>query len=105
MMLDSSSATKVFEKVKTNLTLIRGMMGVPIVYVIRHQLIPKDEDDNPPFGAEDTKYNSIDQEMIARAPILTNEANNNYEYETLETNGPFFPAFLTDSKKVWSILC
>jgi hypothetical protein len=42
--------------------------------------------------------------MIARAPILTSNTNYSQDYEALETNGPFAPAFLTDSKKVWTIL-
>jgi hypothetical protein len=86
------------------MTCIRGAMGVPIVYVVRHQLIPENKDGDPPFGDEDTNYTSIDQEMIARTPILTNDANYTKEYETLKTNGPFIPAFLTDLKKVWAIL-
>jgi hypothetical protein len=40
--LDLASAAKAFEKVKTLLTRIRGMLGVPLVYVIRHLLIPKE---------------------------------------------------------------
>jgi hypothetical protein len=80
------------------------MIGVPLVYDIRYQLIPKDKDDNPPFRDKDTKYNSIDQEMIAHAPILTNNTNYTQEYETLKTNRSFVPTFLTDSKKVWAIL-
>jgi hypothetical protein len=75
-------------------------MVVPLIYVIRHQLIPEDKDDDPPFGGEDTKYTFIDQETIAYTPILTNKANYNDKYNTLETNGPFIPALLTDTKKV-----
>jgi hypothetical protein len=70
--LDTGLVTKAFEKVKTMLTHVQGMMGALRVYIIRHQLIPDNEDDDPPFGKGDTKYNSIDQEMTARAPILTN---------------------------------
>jgi hypothetical protein len=68
-------AHKAFEKTWTILTCLWGVKGVPVAYVIRHQLIPEDEDDDPPFRAKDTKYNSIDQEMIAYAPILTNNAD------------------------------
>jgi hypothetical protein len=45
------------------------------MYVIRVALIPEDEKDNPPFGDKDTKYTSIDMEMIACAPILSDEAD------------------------------
>ena len=39
--LDLTSAAKAFEKVKTTLTRIRGVWGAPLVYVIRHQLVPE----------------------------------------------------------------
>jgi len=46
--LDINSAAKAFEKVKTILTRIRGVLGVPLVYVIRHVLTPdlaRDDDE------------------------------------------------------------
>jgi hypothetical protein len=43
-------------------------------------------------------------EATACAPILSNNANYNLEHEDLEAHGPFVPSFLTDTKKVWSIL-
>jgi hypothetical protein len=98
--LDLSYAAKAFEKIKTILTCAWGATSVPLDYIIRHQLIPEDEDNNPPFRDKDTKYNSIDQEMITRTPILTNNANYTQEYGTLETNEPFIPTFLTESKEV-----
>jgi hypothetical protein len=78
---------------------------VPLVYVIRVALIPEEEKDNPSFGDEDTKYTSIDMETIARAPILSDEADIYEEDpENLEAYGPFVPTFPTDAKKVWVIL-
>jgi hypothetical protein len=78
---------------------------MPLVYVIRVVLIPEQEKDNPPFGDKDTKYTSIDMEMTARAPILSNNADI-YDKDpmNLEAYGPFVPTFLTDTKKIWSIL-
>jgi hypothetical protein len=64
--LDLPLAAKAFKKIKAILT--RGRMGDPLVYVIGHQLIMEDKDDNPPFGAEDTKYNFIDQDTFACPP-------------------------------------
>jgi hypothetical protein len=80
--------------------------GVPLLYVIRVALVPlEDDDDDPAFGDEDSKYISIDMEMIARAPILSDEADTSNENTSdLEANGPFFPFFPVDSKKVWVIL-
>ncbi len=71
--------------------------------VIRVVIIPENEKDNPPFGEEDTKYTSIDMEMTARAPILSDKADYEEEFKTLEAYGPFVPTFLTNTKKVWSI--
>ena len=107
--LDLASAAKAFEKVKTVLTRIRGMLGVHLVYVIRHLLIPEDHDRDPAFGDNDTitgdsEYTSHDHETITPCPILVKNCDYNLEYSELEIQGPFVPTFLTDSKKVWAIL-
>ncbi len=65
--------------------------------VIRIQLIPKDEGDDPPFGEEDTKYTSVDMETTACAPILSDNADYDLEYDDLEAHGSFVPSFLTDT--------
>ncbi len=75
------------------------------MYVIRVALVPEDDNVNPAFGDEDSKYISIDMEMIARTPILSDEADtSNKDTCILEVNGPFVPTFPVDSKKVWVIL-
>jgi hypothetical protein len=80
-------------------------MGMPLLYVIRVALVPEDDDEDPAFRDEDSNYISIDMEMIARTPILSDEAEtNNEDTSDLEANGPFVPTFLVDSKKVWVIL-
>ncbi len=106
LTLDTSTATKTFDKVKTILGQTRGVTGVPLLYVIRVALVPpEDDDDDPAFRDEDSKYISIDMEMIARAPILSDEADtSNKDTSDLEANGPFVPTFPVDSKKVWVIL-
>jgi hypothetical protein len=43
-------------------------------------------------------------ETMACAPILSDNANYKEEYETLKAHGLFVPSFLTDTKKIWSIL-
>ncbi len=75
LILDTSTATKVFDKVKTLLGQVHGVTGMPLVYVIRVALIPEDEKVDPPFGDKETKYTSINMETIARAPILSAEAD------------------------------
>jgi len=86
------------------------MLGVPLVYVIRHLLIPEESERDPAFGDEDdptygaSQYTSHDHKTITRCPILAEKCNYNLEYDELEIQGPFVPTFLTDSKKVWAIL-
>ncbi len=76
-----------------------------LVYIIRVALVLEDGKEDPPFGDEGTKYISIDMEMIARTPILSEDA---YIYgeepDKLETQGPFVLTFPTDAKKVWATL-
>jgi hypothetical protein len=108
--LNIASAAKTFEKVKTILTHIRGVLGVPLVYVIRHLLIPEDPERDPAFRdnetiAGDSEYTSHNHETITRYPILAGE-NCDYDlkYGELEIQAPFVSTFLTDLKKVWAIL-
>jgi hypothetical protein len=49
LTLDTSTATKVFNKVKTFLGQVRGVTGMPLMYVIRVALIPEDEKKNSSF--------------------------------------------------------
>jgi hypothetical protein len=89
LTLDTATATKVFDKVKSILAQVHGVTGVPLVYVIRVVLIPEEEKDDPPFGEEETKYTSIDLETTARAPILSNDADiYDEDPENLEAYGP-----------------
>ncbi len=105
LTLDTSTATRAFEKVKTLLGWVWGITDVPLMYVIIVVLVPEDENDNPPFGDEKTKYTSIDMEMIAHAPIFSDDADIYGEDSgNLEAHGPFVPTFPTDTKKVWAIL-
>jgi len=82
------------------------VLGVPLVYVIQHLLIPEESDQDPTFGDKDdpSQYTSHDHETITCCPILAENCNYNLEYDKLEIQGPFVPTFLTDSKKVWAIL-
>ena len=85
------------------LICVGGLTGVPLVYVVRHQLILEEEDDDPCFGEANTKFFSLDQEMNACSP-LPNGADLDLTYNRLEANDPFVLPFLTDLKKVWAIL-
>ncbi len=58
---------------------------MPLLYVIRVALVPpEDDDEDPAFRDEDSKYISIDMEMIACAPILSDEADTSDEEEADE---------------------
>ncbi len=106
LTLDTSTTMKAFDKVRTISGQTRGVTGVPLLYVIRVALVPpEDDNDNPAFGDEDSKYISLDMEMIAHAQILFDEADtSNEDTFILEANGPFVPTFPVDSKKIWVIL-
>ncbi len=49
LTLDPSTAMRVFDKIKTLLGQVRGVTGMPLVYVIRVALVLEDENDDPPF--------------------------------------------------------
>jgi len=103
--LDTKTAAATFERVRNILSRIRGCTGVPLSYVIRHTLIPPDEEEDPSyFDEEGSTYASIDLEMIARAPILSPRANEDWSLERLEDEGPFHNKFKHDNRLVWSIL-
>jgi hypothetical protein len=95
--LDMASATKTFDKTKTLLSRMRGVTGIPLSYVICGIIKVQHKTDDPGFGAVNSTYTSIDQELIARAPILSNGADENNNDEKLKTVGPFHVAFLTDA--------
>ena len=105
VVLDTKTAAATFERVRNILSRIRGCTGVPLSYVIRHNLIPPDEDEDPSyFDEEGPTYASIDLELIARAPILSPRADERWPLEWLENEGPFHPKFKHDNRLVWSIL-
>jgi hypothetical protein len=103
LTLDTSTTTKALDKVRTILGQTCGVMGVPLLYVIRVALVPEDDNDDPAFGEEDSKYTSVDMEMIARAPILSDEADTgNNNTSDLEANRPFVPTFLVIPRRFGS---
>jgi hypothetical protein len=104
LTLDMASVPKVFDKIKTTLTHICGAAGIPLAYVIRHQLEPPNWEEDPPYGNEDSIYPSYDEEMIARAPILKPGTWHFGLNKTLETDGPFSTNFRGNNNKVWLIL-
>jgi hypothetical protein len=87
--------------------------GLPLDYVTRVNIRgpfdgPEDApEDVPPYGHLDSPYVSIDEELIARAPILRHDTPHEQlavADEVLEASGPFEKGFLTDSADVFDIL-
>ena len=70
------------------------MNGAPLSCVVRKQLVPTAEADNPLNG-----YDTIDIEMIERAIFLV--AGILGTTADLEANGPFTASYLTDRAAVW----
>jgi hypothetical protein len=94
---------KTFEMVMEQLEHACGVSGVMLAYVPRKNLIPLDEDKDPP-----TNYLSLDAEAIACAPILKEHValpgQSAKAIALLEENGPFCDTFRINMVTVWNIL-
>jgi hypothetical protein len=94
---------KTFETVMKQLEHARGISGVQLAYVPRKNLIPLDEDDNPP-----TNYLSLDAKVIACAQILEEHVafpgQSAKAIALLEENRPFCDTFCINIVTVWNIL-
>ncbi len=94
---------KTFETVMEQLEHARGVSGVMLAYVPRKNLIPLDEDKDPPRN-----YLSLDAKAIARAPILEEHValpgQSAKAIALLEENGPFCNNFRINMVTVWNIL-
>ena len=105
MQLDPQRAATAFDQAVTMLRNIRGVTGVPLAYVVRHNLIPKHHADDPACGKVGSVYSTYDEELEARAPIAyEHDYYRTDPIEEIEKTGPFHPAFLSDTRKVWSVL-
>ena len=82
------------EPVLDVLRKMRGVTGVRLDYVVRIDLRPKPEASDP-----STAYLTIDDEMVARHPILTAAAP--ADPEEAEKRGPFNSNFIMDSQTVF----
>jgi hypothetical protein len=105
MQLDTQRAAQAFDQATTILRRIRGVTGVPLAYVVRHRIIPDFDNKDLPMVYRDTRFTTYDKEMEAWAPIIDMEEYDGYaEGEYLEKDGPFTTSFLSDMRKVWSVL-
>ena len=62
--------------------------GIPLTYFIRINIEVKPEAGDPSFGSTDNPYESINKEMVARAPIITLNLGSRISNE-LKVSGPF----------------
>ena len=75
----------------------RDVNDAPLSYVVRKQLVPTAESDNPSNGC-----NTINEEMIERSPIVV--AGIVDTTVSLEENRTFTASSLTDWATVWAKL-
>ena len=104
----TDNPSKGFEVIDTFLSTIRGPSGIPLIWVVRDNLVPDAEAED-----DEDNYETIDEEMIARAPII-DELDDAYDsdddiheesnWEKFEKDGPFTTVFLVDSKLVWMVM-
>ncbi len=95
--------TKTFEMVMEQLEHACGVSGVMLAYVPHKNLIPLDEEEDPP-----TNYPPLDAEAIARTPIIEGHValpgQSAKAIALLEENGPFCNTFRINMVMVWNIL-
>ena len=76
----------------------RGVDGHPLSYVFNKEMVPPPEADDPAYREPGSTYFTPDEEMLARAPMLSGPAVAGTDPEVV---GPFNPSFITDRASVW----
>jgi hypothetical protein len=114
MTLDPLLAAKAFTNMVVHLGKRQGITGIPLAYVMHCTLkgpngadIDDEPKDPPSFGQLRSIYFYIDNKLIAWAPILHHDLINLQlaaSLETLKSDGPFEPSFLTNMVMVYNIL-
>ena len=114
LTLEPHSAAKAFNDMLILLGKMRGIAGHPLSYVPRPSLKgpndadPDDETKDPsPIGQPGSPYVSNDNKLCSRALILRTDLTHlqlSASLETLETDRPFEPSFLTNMAMVYNIL-
>lgn len=96
--LTDDNVAKSISIVQSLLADQRGITGIPLAYVTRHDPNVTPAHNEKIFGHPDTRFISYDDEMIHRAAIFSRDVN------TSEVKGPFNKVFLADSATVFGIL-
>ena len=98
LTLDDATVTKSINIFEEHLGRMRGINGHPLKYVLRHaaQVIAAHLD--LPFGDPNSNYVSMDDEMVGRAAIYSQEVDCD------ETDGPWSKVFLIDAATVFALM-
>ena len=97
---------KLKEEMLSHLDLLRTADGVKLSYVVRERLIP---DDGQVFNHADSPYESYDDEMTKRYPIIAGElgfdsTQTEAQMAVLEKDGPFAAKYVRDRAVVYDLL-
>jgi len=103
MSIDVHSAPTCFDRARFILGNMQGCTGIPLTYVICLNIEAKPEKGDPRFGSTNSPYGSINEEMVARAPIIAHNLGGRTAKE-LKVSAPFTSAFSSEMKKVYVVL-
>ena len=98
LSLDDANVTKSISTFEEQLGRMRGIMGHPLKYVLRHiAQVPAAHHDLP-FGDPNSSYVSMDDELVGRAQIYSREVDCD------EDDGPFSKVFIIDATTVFALM-
>ena len=90
---------------QNGLRMIRDANGVTLAAVIHKRIVPRPDSDEIAFGLQYSEYDSHDDEMIERAPMINHETfERNATDKDLENTGPFDPRYLAARSLVWTVI-
>lgn len=99
--IDPIDWPKSLEAVEEYLHGFRGVDGQPLSYVLNNEMVPSPEATDPGYRQAGSTYFTPDEEMLARAPILSGPVVLGTDPEEV---GPFTDSFITDRATVWDKL-
>ncbi len=102
---DFKDLPKTKETIEEYLRAFRGVEKSSLGYVTRDNLFPPDTADDPVWSAAGSRYDNIDDEMIARMKIIDLDVPGlAVTMDHYEENGPFADCFVKDRSRVWDLL-
>ena len=102
---DFKDLPKTKETIEEHLRAFRGVEKSSLGYVTRDDLFPPATAIDPEWGELGSRYDNIDDELIARMRIIDLDVPNvAVTMDHYEENGPFADCFVKDRSRVWDIL-